>query len=234
MSYRDEPRGEPSAQLPPTAFVAFIQNHDQIGNRALGERLITLVPPAALRAIAATCLLLPQVPMLFMGEEWGCSRPFLYFCDFGADLADKVRAGRRAEFARFRAFRDAEARERIPDPLAESTFQVSKLDWRELEQPGHAAWLSWYRALLEVRRAHLVPLLPGIRHGASWRTLAPAAVQLRWDCGGGGALALAVNLGERAVSGFQSRAGRVLWQEGAQCGADELAPWSVRCWLEPR
>jgi maltooligosyltrehalose trehalohydrolase len=236
MPYRKSARGEPSAHLPPSAFVAFIQNHDQIGNRAFGERLAHLVPPQALRAIAATYLLLPQVPMLFMGEEWAASSPFQFFCDFGAELADKVREGRRAEFARFKAFQDSAARERIPDPLSEASFQDSKLDWREVGEPEHAAWLAWYRRLLEVRMRHIVPLVAQIRRAGTWRALAPGSVQVRWSCEGREALALtlAVNLSGETVKGFECSDTDPLWQEGDMLGVGALQPWSVRCWLDTR
>src|SRR5580698_4219652 len=98
MDYRGEGRGEPSAGLPPSAFVAFIQNHDQVGNRAFGDRIGALAPPEAVRAISAVYLLLPQVPMLFMGEEWMASQPFPFFRDFDGELAEAVRKGRRDEF----------------------------------------------------------------------------------------------------------------------------------------
>ena len=101
MPYRNAPRGGPSAQLPPDAFVSFIQNHDQIGNRAFGERLTALVPPEVMRALASVYLLAPQIPMLFMGEEWGAASPFPFFCDFSGELAEVVRKGRREEFSRF-------------------------------------------------------------------------------------------------------------------------------------
>ena len=93
MPYRGHPRGEPSAALPPTAFVAFIQNHDQVGNRPFGDRLTAIATPDAVRAVAAVYLLLPQVPMLFMGEEWGAAQPFPFFCDFGPELADRRAQG---------------------------------------------------------------------------------------------------------------------------------------------
>ena len=131
MPYRGRPRGAPSAELPPTAFVAFIQNHDQVGNRAFGDRVTDFAPAEAVRAIAAVYLLLPQIPMLFMGEEWGAAQPFPFFCDFGPELADAVRKGRREEFARFPEFQDPAMRERIPDPMAEETFASAKLDWDE-------------------------------------------------------------------------------------------------------
>ena len=114
---REAPRGEPSAHLPPTAFVIFLQNHDQIGNRALGERLGHIVKnEEALRAATAVLLLAPSPPMLFMGEEWNAPEPFPYFCDFGQELATKVREGRKKEFQHFERFRDPSNSDSIPDP----------------------------------------------------------------------------------------------------------------------
>ncbi len=127
-AYRGEARGEPSAGLPPTAFVSFIQNHDQVGNNAFGTRLARLAAPEIIRIAAAIYLLSPQIPMLFMGEEWGAEQPFAFFCDFGPELAEAVRQGRRREFAKFPAFRDAAARARIPDPCAATTFASAVLD----------------------------------------------------------------------------------------------------------
>ena len=108
MPYRNAPRGGPSGELPPDAFVSFIQNHDQIGNRAFGERLNMLASPEAMRALASVYLLAPQIPMLFMGEEWGATSPFPFFCDFTGELAEAVRKGRREEFSRFPEFSDPE------------------------------------------------------------------------------------------------------------------------------
>ena len=122
MPYRNAPRGGPSAGLPPMAFVSFIQNHDQIGNRAFGERLNSLAPPEAIRALAGVYLLAPQIPMLFMGEEWGATQPFLFFCDFDGKLAEAVRKGRREEFSRFPEFADPERVAKIPDPSRGSDF----------------------------------------------------------------------------------------------------------------
>ena len=131
MRYRGASRGEPSADLPPQAFVAFIQNHDHVGNRAFGDRLTAFAPSAAVRAVAAIYLLAPQIPMIFMGEEWGAAQPFPFFCDFAGDLAAAVRNGRSAEFARFPEFQDPGQRERIPDPVARETFMSTKLRWGE-------------------------------------------------------------------------------------------------------
>src|SRR5690606_29849564 len=113
---------EPSGHLSPTSFVLFLQNHDQIGNRAFGERLVELARPDALRAATALLLLSPMIPLLFMGEEWGAREPFLFFTDHHGELADAVREGRRNEFAEFAEFADEETRARIPDPNAIETF----------------------------------------------------------------------------------------------------------------
>src|SRR5262249_51463648 len=103
------PRGEPSRDLPPTSFVSFLQNHDQVGNRRLGERIPDPAQPEAVKAALVTLLLAPSPPLLFMGEEFATKTPFLFFCDFGSGLAGKVRDGRRAEFARFEQFRSPQA-----------------------------------------------------------------------------------------------------------------------------
>jgi 1,4-alpha-glucan branching enzyme len=230
MEFRGSPRGSPSGSLPPPAFVAFIQNHDQIGNRAFGERITAIAPPTAVRAIAAVYLLLPQVPMLFMGEEWGASQPFPFFCDFGGDLGEAVRRGRREEFAKFPEFQDETVRARIPDPQAERTFASAKLVWSDLENPEHAAWRSFYGKLLAVRRDVLWPLLPQL-HGNSSRAqvLGPLAVLVCWRTEQGDVLTLAANLSAQPAQGFPRATGRILWQEGTQREDGSLDPWSV-CW----
>ncbi len=220
MPYRGSPRGKPSATLPPRAFVAFIQNHDQIGNRAFGERLNVIASPEAMCALAATYLLLPQTPMIFMGEEWGAKHPFPFFCDFEGELANAVREGRRAEFAGFPEFHDPEQRDRIPDPLAESTFASAKLDWSALD-PNRVAH---YRALIAVRREFVVPLLPEITRGGSAECYGAEAVQVRWQAGKQ-VLVLAANLSSRRVD-FPKPDGRAIWSEGDTTA--DLGPWSVR------
>ena len=124
-------RGEPSAFLPPTAFISFIQNHDQIGNRPFGERYAGLAPREAARAVIALLLLSPQIPLIFMGEEWAASTPFLFFCDFCGELGEAVRNGRKEEFGRYPDFQDPAKRDRIPDPIEVDAFNASKLDWSE-------------------------------------------------------------------------------------------------------
>jgi malto-oligosyltrehalose trehalohydrolase len=228
MEFRGAHRGEPSASLPPAAFVAFIQNHDQIGNRAFGERLTRIALFEALRAIAAVYLLLPQVPMLFMGEEWGSTQPFPFFCDFSGELAAAVQNGRREEFARFPEFQDEAMRERIPDPLAAETFASAQLAWHDLKLPQHAAWLDFYTRLLTIRRTTLVPILDGIRRGGRYQVLGAGVVAVRWQSENGAELKLEANLSPRTAAPFADSAGRVLWEEGAPDG-----PWFVRWSIEP-
>ena len=228
MAYRGSPRGEPSAALPPTAFIAFIQNHDQVGNRAFGERITALAKPEVVRAIAAVYLLLPQAPMLFMGEEWAASRPFPFFCDFGGDLADAVRKGRRKEFARFPEFKDAKIWARIPDPQSRATFASAKLRWEETATEPHAGWLEWYRDLIATRRAEIVPRLAGVGgNAARFEVIGEEAVVVRWRLGGGEELMLAANLSATPQEGFAAAPGRILWQEGAVDGSG-FGPWAVR------
>src|SRR2546427_11860131 len=153
--FSNEPRGEPSAGLSPLCFVDFMQNHDQIGNRALGERLASLSEEKILKCLSAILLLAPSPPLLFMGEEWGCRQPFLFFCDFDGELGGAVRNGRREEFARFAAFADPKARARIPDPLSEQTYKRSVLRWKDARSSSGRAWLAHYRKLLELRRTEI-------------------------------------------------------------------------------
>src|SRR5205085_7168977 len=189
-------------------------------------------PAAAVRAIAAAYLLLPQIPMLFMGEEWGAAQPFPFFCDFGPELADPVRQGRREEFARFPEFQDPAMRERIPDPMAEKTFTSAKLDWASIERAPHSGCLDWYRRVLAIRRAEIVPRLTAIRAGGTYEVLGEGGVLVRWPLGGGEALVLATNLSAMPASGFPAEPGRVLWQEGETSNDGTFRPWTVRWSVE--
>ncbi len=153
----DRRRGEKTAGLPPQAFVAFLQNHDQIGNRAQGDRLTTLADPAHMTLARAALYLAPQIPMIFMGDEWGATTPFQFFVDFERepDLAEAVRKGRAKEFEKFTSF----AGESVPDPTKAETFERSKLDWGEAAQAPYAAILAETRALLALRAARIVPVM---------------------------------------------------------------------------
>lgn len=162
-TYAGHARGTDPSGIQPRRFVVCLQNHDQIGNRAFGERLHHQVDLAAVRAVTVLLLTLPQTPLLFMGQEWAASSPFLYFTDHHAELGRLVTEGRRREFARFAVFSDAGARERIPDPQSSSTFEVSKLRWAELAQEPHAGMARLHRALLELRLRE--PALLGAQTG---------------------------------------------------------------------
>ncbi len=225
MEYRGSPRGEPCADLPPTAFVSFIQNHDQIGNRAFGERLNAIAPPEALRAIASIYLLLPQIPMLWMGEEWGASQPFPFFCNFEGDLSDAVREGRRAEFAKFPEFQNPEQRERIPDPTAESTFLSAKLHWDDIDRGAHGEWQRFYKDLIAVRHAEIIPRLEKSTSGR-FDILGPSAVRVQWVLGDESTLTLHANLSAAAVAGSAVGEGRKLWSVG-DVSDKAFGAWSV-------
>jgi maltooligosyltrehalose trehalohydrolase len=227
MQSRGRERGEPSAHLPPAAFVSFIQNHDQVGNRAFGERLGALVPPHKLRAVSAVYLLAPQVPMLFMGEEWNARQPFLYFCDFGGELADAVRKGRREEFRRFPEFADPVRREQIPDPEDPRTFEASKLHWEDRGERECALTLRWYERILTVRRTRVVPLMPHIRSAGTAHGVGTNAVFVSWRAEDGHRLRLCANLSD-APRGFPSAYDRVIWHEGGAPQGSTLPPWTVR------
>jgi maltooligosyltrehalose trehalohydrolase len=151
--YHGKARGTEPAGIPPERCVICLQNHDQVGNRAFGERLHRQVPSAAWRAASTLLLVLPETPLLFMGQEWAASAPFLYFTDHEPGLGRQVTEGRRQEFARFRAFSDPDTRERIPDPQAASTFERSRLDWTERQHEPHASTLRLYQRLLALRRS---------------------------------------------------------------------------------
>jgi maltooligosyltrehalose trehalohydrolase len=151
--YFGQARGSNPDRVRPSQLVFYLQNHDQIGNRAFGDRLHHQIDPATWRASSTFLLVLPEVPLIFMGQEWAASTPFRYFTDHHADLGRLVRDGRRGEFGRFEAFREPAARERIPDPQAEDTMLASRLDWSELDREPHASARRLYADLLALRRA---------------------------------------------------------------------------------
>jgi malto-oligosyltrehalose trehalohydrolase len=225
-------RGEPCSDLPLTAFVPFLQNHDQVGNRALGERLASLAPPEALRLAVATLLLSPSIPLLFMGEEFAASAPFLYFCDFTGQLARAVREGRQREFAAFERFHDPAARALIPDPGAEETFARSKLPWDELERPGHAEWLALYRMLIALRRERIVPHLAAGTSTARFEAIGVGGLAVDWVLGDGARLHLRANFSDTPASAAGPAPGSVLHEQGAQRQAGALGPWSGAWTLE--
>ncbi|CAI8803445.1 Malto-oligosyltrehalose trehalohydrolase [Pseudomonas sp. IT-P44] len=190
-----EARGEPSGHLPPTAFVLFLQNHDQIGNRAFGERLHQLAHPDALKAATALLLLSPMIPLMFMGDEFAAEQPFLFFTSHHGELAELVREGRRNEFCAFDAFSDPARREQIPDPNAQQTFEDSRPN---LTASGQSAIYALYRQLLKIRHEQIIARLPGA-HPLGAEALAPGAVSARWQLGDGSLLRIDLNLSDKPV-----------------------------------
>ena len=217
-------RGERSAHLPVSAFINFLQNHDQVGNRARGERLGELVhDPAALRAATAVVLLAPQPPLLFMGEEWASPQPFPWFCDFEPALLERVRAQRAAEIPG------------APDPGALTTWAAARLDWSLLRESAHARVLTHYRRLLTIRRRDIVPLLPYLRAGNCVAGAGGGAFAVEWS-GHGQTLRLIANLDVAPAPLPARAAGRVIFATHpgvrAALARNELAPWSVLWLLE--
>jgi maltooligosyltrehalose trehalohydrolase len=218
-----QPRGSSSANLAPVSFVSFLQNHDQTGNRAFGERLTQLADPQALRAAIALQLLCPQIPLVFMGEEAGAREPFLYFTDHQPGLAEAVRKGRREEFANFPEFADTMRREQIPDPNAPETFERSR---PTLTGAYADEWNRFYRELIGLRRAQIIPRLKGARAEGS-EVLDDASVLGRWALGDGARLTIAINLGREPVSA-KVPDGLPIWGAPGQ----QLSPASTTVWLQ--
>ena len=186
------PRGTDPTPVPPRRFVVCVQNHDQVGNRALGERLHHQIDPAEFRAASTLLLLVPETPLLFMGQEWGASTPFQFFTDHNDTLGPLVTTGRRKEFAGFVAFADAAAQSRIPDPQGADTFRRSGLDWAEADDADHGRLLALYRELLRLRGM----LQPGrLERGELDVSAVGGCLALRASRAGGESLLVVVRLG---------------------------------------
>ncbi len=220
-----QPRGTPSKDLPPSAFVLFLQNHDQIGNRAFGDRLAGTVSPQALEAAAALQLLSPQIPLIFMGEENASRSPFLFFTDHHGELAKAVREGRRKEFAGFSAFSDPAKRESIPDPNSVETFETS----RPVPDADHgSSRAALYRRLLLLRREHLMDRLKGARSiGAE--VIGSAAVLVRWRLADGATYAIATNFSAEPCA-LTRPAGELIY--GVETAGGNLAAYTTCVFLE--
>jgi len=188
--FRGRKHGRPARGLPGSRFLGYLQNHDQVGNRATGDRTSGLLSPGLLRVGAALVMTAPFVPLLFMGEEWGASTPFQYFTDHDdPELGRAVTEGRQSEFQSF-----GWAPDQVPDPQVEETFARSKLNWTELETEPHAGILDWYRSLIELRRS--TPALLDDDLGAVEVRFDEAA---RWLVVERGPITIACNLGTKPV-----------------------------------
>jgi maltooligosyltrehalose trehalohydrolase len=213
-------RGEPSGALPPSAFVNFLQNHDQIGNRALGDRLEGIADPGAIEAALAVTLLAPMTPMLFMGEEWGSKAPFPFFCDFKDELANAVREGRRREYD----WAYARYGDEVPDPLDPATFRSAVLDWQTRETPAGEKRLALVQRLLAIRHREIVPRLAGAAFGDA-RAGDDGLLTASWRMGDGSILGLTANLSANEIPHTSNHTtGTPIW--GGEPGG-LLPPWSV-------
>jgi maltooligosyltrehalose trehalohydrolase len=216
---RGRSRGEVSGTLSPLAFVNFLQNHDQIGNRPLGDRLASRVHDAALTAALAITLLAPMPPLLFMGEEWGSTQPFPFFCDFRGALADAVRKGRQEEFKSAYAELSGE----VPDPLEEATFRSAVLDWDARTTSKGRERLALVRNLLTTRRREIVPQLAGAKFSAA--QCEQRILTANWVLAHGKMLRMLANLADGGAELPRNfRPLRPIW--GGEPPA-RLPPWSV-------
>ncbi|MGE0425559.1 MAG: malto-oligosyltrehalose trehalohydrolase [Reyranellaceae bacterium] len=217
-----QPRGEDSAELPTTAFVLYIQNHDQVGNRPFGDRLIARIDGEALRAAVALQLLCPHIPLIFMGEEQGSTVPFQFFTDHHGALAKAVREGRRREFAAIAHVAESE----IPDPNDEQTFERCRLT----NEPPNAEWVEYYRRLLTLRNEVIVPRLPAMS-SAGAVALSDAAVLARWRTQAGAVLSIATNLGSEPCV-LPSVAGELIFASRSDSEHGHLAARCTLAFLE--
>ena len=199
-----------------------------------------LVFPGLLGGIfvgVAILLLAPSPPLLFMGEEFRCLQPFLFFCDFGPDLARSVTEGRRKEFAKFPEFREPLARKKIPDPSSPSTFQATKLDWNQLKRTPHEGQLTYYRKLLDLRRKEIVPRLKGIvGNKTDFLLIGARGLTASWVLADGSKLTLVANLGDEAIMNVQRPTGCLLFEteQGVVRGKSlgTMPAWSAAWFIE--
>jgi maltooligosyltrehalose trehalohydrolase len=226
-------RGEPSAHLPPTAFIDFLQNHDQVGNRADGERLDSLVTPEAVEASLALLLLSPHIPLLFMGEEYGERAKFYFFTDFQGELAEAVRKGRNEEFRTNKAFTEAFRQDLVPDPNAFDTFAASKLDaTRTSHEAAAETRARFVKSLLKTRFAHIVPKLAAAgSHAGKVEAVKNDAFVVSWLLDGGSTLTLFANLGGRETRICAESTGAIVFAHPpaakSALAQHRLPAWSV-------
>ena len=216
-AYRHQhPRGEVSSGVPPTAFVAFLQNHDQVGNRPQGERLTQLSSEAMMKVLTAILILAPAPPLLFMGQEWGSAQPFPFFCDLSEDLVAAVREGRRRELGLMLGLDPA--RITAPDPCAAATFEVAQLHWSERDRPPHDGLWHYHQYLLALRHREIMPRLRDCPAGAAdYRPCGELGLTVWWRLGKGARLSLYANLGTTAIGDIGAPAGRLLFATDNAC-----------------
>lgn len=229
----DRVAGAPSAGLPPTAFVSYVQNHDQVGNRVLGSRITELAPAQAIRAATALVLLMPQIPMLFMGEEFLARTPFLFFSDMPDEMKLSTERGRQEELHSTPEPDDPASPDahEAPSPTDPATFRASKLDWKDCDRAKGREGLALMRNLIDLRRHEIIPRLRGTEGFAGAADeIGRFAASVRFRLGDGSGLRLDVNLKDKAQEGFAPPEGRRIWAEGETEGT-RLGPWSLRVLL---
>jgi maltooligosyltrehalose trehalohydrolase len=226
---KGERRGEPSAHLHPGAFIDFLQNHDQVGNRAFGERIDALADPRRLAVARAVLLLSPHIPLLFMGEEFGAKDPFQFFVDFAEEpeLAEAVRTGRAREFESFSSFGTSQSR-RLPDPNAVETFERSKLDCAEKKHVRSIEVNRKIRQLTSLRREYIVPLIASRFFESRYSTQNGFLIDVRWRFEAG-MLRLLLNTGMIDAEIEAGEWGLIYASDGAELSAGRamLPTWST-------
>jgi maltooligosyltrehalose trehalohydrolase len=226
-------RGTDASHRPPESFVVCISNHDQVGNRALGDRLHAGLRPASYRAVSMLLCLAPATPLLFMGQEWAAATPFLFFSDHPGDVGENMAENRLSEFKNYGVEVEPEVREQIPDPQEAGTFFASKLNWRECDEPAHACMRAFYCECLGLRSRETI-FQSAPRTCWEARALGPAVVALRWREEAGDWLLLVdfTSEGEAVVpeEDFIRASGGRRWRirlasnEGRFGGTDETEP----------
>lgn len=227
-------RGEPSGGLPATAFVVYMQDHDQVGNRVKGDRITRIAHDDAVKALTAIYLLSPQIPMLFQGEEWASTRPFPFFSDVPVELRDAVRKGRQEELKSTPEHEDPDKPDidEAVDPTSAKTFASAKLDWSSVKKEPHRSWLQHYRSLIDVRKAEIVPRLLGQNGFAGqFELLGVKSVLVTWRMGDGSSLRLYANLAEETQEDVPPVLGRRLFLQGF-VEERRLGPWTVLWTIE--
>jgi maltooligosyltrehalose trehalohydrolase len=217
-------RGAPATPLRPEQLVTCVQNHDQVGNRAFGTRLSHEAGVDRFALAAMLLLFLPTTPLLFMGQEWAATSPFLFFSDHEGELGKAVTNGRRKEFEDFAAFRNPSASEKIPDPQASETFERSKLRWDERDVEPHHRVLALHRTMLGLRRDD--PVLSSACGWDELEALARGAMLEVVRKQGAGARRLVLNFSEEAQPLGAPANSRVLLTWG-KCDGQRLGAWSA-------
>ena len=212
--HRDRVHGRPVEGLPAWRFLGYSQNHDQVGNRAQGERLCHLTSIGRAKIAAALVFTAPFVPMLFQGEEWAASSPFQYFTDHeDAELGRLVSEGRKNEFAAFGWNPDD-----IPDPQDEKTFLRSKLKWEEQETTQHAEMLTWYKQLIALRKEH-----SELTNGSLEDTKVEYSEEKKLLVMRRGDLEVIVNLGNQPLTRKMPTLSKLLLSSNAEAKADQTS-----------